>query len=92
MDLKKEAHVDVPQLDIEVDLASAQSFGLAPGDIRRTTSFLIQGEEAAMREVDHAGQIENERQAERHQAVEGADDQPVERVVENELRHAFCTC
>jgi len=45
VDLKKEAHVDVPQLDIEVNLASAQSFGLAPGDIRRATSFLIQGEE-----------------------------------------------
>jgi len=45
VDLKKEAHVDVPQLDIEVDLAAAQSFGLSPGEIRRAASFLIQGEE-----------------------------------------------
>jgi CzcA family heavy metal efflux pump len=45
VDLKKETHVDVPQLNIEVDLAAAQNYGLSPGDIRRATSFLIQGEE-----------------------------------------------
>ena len=45
VDLKKEAHVDVPQLDIEVDLAAAEQYRLTPGNIRRTTSFLIQGEE-----------------------------------------------
>jgi len=45
VDLKKEAHVDVPQLDIEVDLAAAEQYRLTPGDIRRTTSFLVQGEE-----------------------------------------------
>jgi len=45
VDLKKETHVDVPQLDIEVDLVAAQQYRLSPGDIRRTTSFLIQGEE-----------------------------------------------
>jgi CzcA family heavy metal efflux pump len=45
VDLKKEAHVDVAQLDIEVNLAAAQLYRLTPGDIRRATSFLIQGEE-----------------------------------------------
>jgi len=45
VDLKKEAHVDVPQVDIEVDLAAAQSYGLKPGDIRRAAAFLLQGEE-----------------------------------------------
>lgn len=44
-DLKKEAHVDVAQIDIEVDLAAAQRHGLKPGDIRRATAFLLQGEE-----------------------------------------------
>lgn len=44
-DLKKEAHVDVPQVDIEVDLAAAERFGLKPGDVRRATAFLLQGEE-----------------------------------------------
>jgi len=45
VDLKKEAHVDVPQLDIEVDLSAAEQYRLTPGDIRRATSFLVQGEE-----------------------------------------------
>jgi len=44
-DLKKEAHVDVAQVDITVDLAAAQRYGLKPGDIRRATAFLLQGEE-----------------------------------------------
>ncbi len=45
VDLKKEAHVDVPQVNIEVDLAAAQQHGLKPGDIRRAAAFLLQGEE-----------------------------------------------
>jgi len=44
-DLKKEAHVDVAQIDIKVDLVAAQKYGLKPGDIRRAAAFLIQGEE-----------------------------------------------
>ncbi|MGB7874152.1 MAG: efflux RND transporter permease subunit [Anaerolineales bacterium] len=45
VDLKKEAHVDVAQIDIKVDLEAARQYGLKPGDIRRATSFLLQGEE-----------------------------------------------
>ena len=45
VDLKKEAHVDIPQVDIEVNLVAAQSYGLKPGDIRRAAAFLLQGEE-----------------------------------------------
>ena len=45
VDLKKETHVDVPQIDIKVDLVAAKQYGLKPGDIRRATSFLLQGEE-----------------------------------------------
>ena len=41
----------------------------------------------AMREVDHAGKVEDQRQAERHQCVERANDQPVEQVEEQQLRH-----
>ncbi|HKZ54168.1 MAG TPA: efflux RND transporter permease subunit [Anaerolineales bacterium] len=44
-DLKKEAHVDVPQVDVEVVLATAKRYGLKPGDIRRAAAFLLQGEE-----------------------------------------------
>ncbi len=45
VDLKKEQHVDVPQVDIEVDLAAAQRYGIKPGDVRRAAAFLMQGEE-----------------------------------------------
>jgi CzcA family heavy metal efflux pump len=44
-DLKKELHVDVPQVDVEVDLAAAQIYGIKPGDVRRAAAFLMQGEE-----------------------------------------------
>jgi CzcA family heavy metal efflux pump len=45
VDLKKELHMEQPQIEIEVDLAKAQQYGLKPGDVRRATAFLIQGEE-----------------------------------------------
>ena len=44
-DLKKELHMETPQVEIEVDLAKAQLYGLKPGDVRRAASFLLQGEE-----------------------------------------------
>jgi CzcA family heavy metal efflux pump len=36
---------DIPQIEIEVDLAAAQRYGLKPGDVRRSTATLIMGEE-----------------------------------------------
>jgi CzcA family heavy metal efflux pump len=45
VDLKKELHMDTPQIQVEVDLETAQLYGLKPGDVRRVTSFLVQGEE-----------------------------------------------
>jgi CzcA family heavy metal efflux pump len=45
VDLKKELHMEHPQIEVEVDLAKAQAYGLKPGDVRRAASFLIQGEE-----------------------------------------------
>ena len=36
---------DIPQIEIEVDLAAAQRYGLKPGDVRRSASTLIMGEE-----------------------------------------------
>ena len=44
-DLKKELHMETPQVEVEVDLARAQQYGLKPGDVRRTAAFLLQGEE-----------------------------------------------
>jgi CzcA family heavy metal efflux pump len=44
-DLKKELHMETPQVEVEVDLAKAQQYGLKPGDVRRAAAFLLQGEE-----------------------------------------------
>ena len=45
----KDAHLefeeDVPQIEVQVDLAKVQASGLKPGDIRRAASTLIGGEE-----------------------------------------------
>jgi Cu/Ag efflux pump CusA len=37
---------EVPQIEIEVDLASAQRYGVKPGDVRRAVSWMVAGEEA----------------------------------------------
>jgi CzcA family heavy metal efflux pump len=45
----KELHVElltnIPQIEVEVDLAAAQEYGLKPGDVRRAAATLIAGEE-----------------------------------------------
>ncbi len=44
-----EEHVDfqedVPQIDVKVDLALAQRYGIKPGDVRRAAATLMSGEE-----------------------------------------------
>ena len=45
VDLKKEQHIDVPRVDIEVDLEAAYLYGIKPGEVRRAAAFLLQGEE-----------------------------------------------
>jgi Cu/Ag efflux pump CusA len=44
-----EQHVDmqdnVPQLEVEVNLATAQRYGIKPGDVRRAAATLVAGEE-----------------------------------------------
>jgi CzcA family heavy metal efflux pump len=45
VDLKKELHMDTPQIEVEANLVTAQQYGLKPGDIRRAAAFLVQGEE-----------------------------------------------
>ncbi len=37
--------VDVPQLEVTVDLEAAQQYGLKPGDVRRAAATLVSGEE-----------------------------------------------
>lgn len=45
-DVHVEFLVDIPQVDIKVDLAKAQEYGLKPGDVRRQSGYLLAGEEA----------------------------------------------
>jgi CzcA family heavy metal efflux pump len=45
IDLHVELHEDIPQIEIEVDLDTAQMYGLKPGDVRRATARMIAGQE-----------------------------------------------
>ncbi|MFN8445746.1 MAG: efflux RND transporter permease subunit [Caldilineaceae bacterium] len=45
-DVHVEFLLDIPQIQIEVDLAKARKVGLKPGDVRRTAAYLMAGEEA----------------------------------------------
>lgn len=40
-----ELQSEVPQVQVKVDLAKAQLYGVKPGDVRRASAFLVQGEE-----------------------------------------------
>ncbi|MEE8120917.1 MAG: efflux RND transporter permease subunit, partial [Anaerolineales bacterium] len=44
-DLHVEFLVDIPQIQVKVDLEKAQRFGLKPGDVRRAAAYMIAGEE-----------------------------------------------
>ncbi|MGH2386018.1 MAG: efflux RND transporter permease subunit, partial [Candidatus Limnocylindria bacterium] len=43
VDLHVELQVEVPQIEVEVDLAAAERHGLKPGDVRRAASTLVAG-------------------------------------------------
>jgi Cu/Ag efflux pump CusA len=45
-DLHVEFLLDIPQVEVKVDLAKAQRYGLKPGDVRRAAAYMIAGEEA----------------------------------------------
>ena len=44
--LSVEFQYPIPQVEVEVNLAAAQRYGLKPGDVRRASGILISGEEA----------------------------------------------
>jgi CzcA family heavy metal efflux pump len=44
-DAQVELQEDVPQVQVTVDLASAQRYGIKPGDVRRAAATLVAGEE-----------------------------------------------
>ena len=45
IDLHVQLQTEIPQIDIEVDLAAAERYGLKPGDVRRAASALLASEE-----------------------------------------------
>lgn len=45
-DLHVEFIVDIPQVQVKVDLEKAQQVGIKPGDVRRAAAYMIAGEEA----------------------------------------------
>jgi CzcA family heavy metal efflux pump len=45
VDLHVQLQSEVPQVQVEVDLAKAQQYGLKPGDVRRASATLMAGEE-----------------------------------------------
>ncbi|MDI1462479.1 efflux RND transporter permease subunit [Catellatospora sp. KI3] len=44
-DRHTDLEVDVPQVEVTVDLAKAEKFGVKPGDVRRASATLMAGEE-----------------------------------------------
>jgi CzcA family heavy metal efflux pump len=45
IDLHVQLQTEIPQIDVEVELAAAERYGLKPGDVRRAASALIASEE-----------------------------------------------
>ena len=45
VDLKVQLQVDIPQIEVQVDLSLAEAYGIKPGDVRRAASVLMTGEE-----------------------------------------------
>jgi CzcA family heavy metal efflux pump len=45
IDLHRELQVEIPQIQVEVNLARALEVGIKPGDVRRAVSVLLAGEE-----------------------------------------------
>jgi Cu/Ag efflux pump CusA len=46
-DVHSELQVDVPHIQVEVDLAKAERYGLKPGDVRRAAGTLVAGTEVS---------------------------------------------
>jgi CzcA family heavy metal efflux pump len=43
--VKTESQTEIPQIQVQVDLARAQAYGLKPGDVRRAAGVQVSGEE-----------------------------------------------
>jgi CzcA family heavy metal efflux pump len=45
VDLHRELQVEIPQVQVEVDLVKARAYGIKPGDVRRAASVMLASEE-----------------------------------------------
>jgi Cu/Ag efflux pump CusA len=45
VDLHVQLQVEIPQIDVQVDLGAAEGYGIKPGDVRRAASALMASEE-----------------------------------------------
>ena len=45
IDLQQAFQEEIPQIEVKVDLAKAQRYGIKPGDVRRAASTMVAGEE-----------------------------------------------
>ena len=45
IDLHRELQIEIPQVQVEVNLVTARAYGIKPGDVRRATSTLLASEE-----------------------------------------------
>ena len=53
VDLHAEQQVNIAQIQVEVDLAAAERYGVKPGDVRRTAAAYMAGEEVG--DIFHGG-------------------------------------
>jgi len=53
VDLKVESQKAIPQIDVKVDLAAAERYGVKPGDVRRTAAAMVTGTEVG--DIFHDG-------------------------------------
>ena len=45
IDLHRELQIEIPQIQVEVDLVTARAYGIKPGDVRRAASVMLASEE-----------------------------------------------
>jgi CzcA family heavy metal efflux pump len=45
IDLHRELQIEIPQVQVEVNLATARAYGIKPGDVRRAASVMLASEE-----------------------------------------------
>lgn len=78
-DLKVEVHSDIPQVEVELNLAAAGRYGIKPGDVRRATALLLSGEKAGDLFLDGKSYVVNLRaKPEARDSVDSIRELPID--------------